>query len=196
MIGEGVNFKHPEGGEKEGNGVVVKLQALMLCKWSEEDGKAKSEKKKREEEGEMRGREEARQETKSERGGDKEKAVAKTMCLDGERKGRGGEGEREAEGKRGEKGKEQSGSKGREGQDRRRKKEKKAEERDKAKRGRRAVRVCCMERGAKFRHTLRKEVWVGFWCGFSVSVSLFFGTGTSTALSHRGDVLARSRANR
>ena len=123
LLGEGVNFKHPEGVEKEGNGVVVaKLQALILCKWSEEEGKAKSEKKKREEEGEMRGREEARQETKSERGGDKKKVVAKTMCLDGERKGRGGEGEREAEGKRGEKGKEQSGSKGREGQDRRRKK--------------------------------------------------------------------------
>jgi len=194
LLGEGVNFKHPEGVEKEGNGVVVvKLQALMLCKWSEEEGKAKSEKKKREEEGE---REEARQETKSERGGDKENAVAKTMRLDGERKGRGGEGEGEAEGKRGEEGKEQSGSKGGEEQGRRRKKEKKAEERDKAKRGRRVVRVCCMERGAKFRHTLRKEVWVGFWCGFSVSVSLFFGTGTSTALSHRGDVLARSRANR
>jgi hypothetical protein len=57
------------------------------------------------------------------------------------------------------------------------------------------VRVRCVEWSAKLRHTLRKKVRVGRRCGFSVNVCLFFSTGTSSMLSHRGDMLTRSRAN-
>jgi len=57
------------------------------------------------------------------------------------------------------------------------------------------VRVRCVEWSAKLRHTLRKKVRVGRRCGFSVNVCLLLSTGTSSMLSHRGDMLTRSRAN-